>query len=57
MKYKCMMSCEGTKTYSEPGKCPVCSMNLVPVEETTEPSQDDKPKGHDHSSHSHRHCC
>ncbi len=57
MKYKCMMSCEGTKTYSEPGKCPVCGMNLVPVEETTEPSQDDKPKGHDHGSHSHRHCC
>ncbi|MBJ7881180.1 SCO family protein [Gelidibacter salicanalis] len=26
------MECEGDKTYDEPGSCPVCNMDLVPVE-------------------------
>ena len=26
--YQCPMKCEGDKTYAEPGKCPVCGMNL-----------------------------
>ncbi|MBI3135996.1 MAG: hypothetical protein HYZ14_15065 [Bacteroidetes bacterium] len=26
--YKCPMECEGEKTYAEPGKCPVCEMDL-----------------------------
>ena len=29
-KYQCPMGCEGDKTYNEPGRCPVCNMNLVP---------------------------
>jgi len=29
--YQCPMKCEGDKTYSEPGRCPVCGMNLAPV--------------------------
>jgi len=29
--YFCTMHCEGDKTYSEPGDCPVCGMHLVPV--------------------------
>lgn len=29
--YQCPMKCEGDKTYSEPGKCPVCGMYLAPV--------------------------
>lgn len=29
--YQCPMKCEGDKTYTEPGKCPVCGMNLKPV--------------------------
>jgi Cu2+-exporting ATPase len=33
MKYACLMKCEGTKTYDQPGKCPVCGMKLAPVEE------------------------
>src|SRR5689334_3702023 len=32
-KYSCPMHCEGGKTYDSPGKCPVCGMNLVPVQE------------------------
>jgi hypothetical protein len=32
-KYYCPMKCEGDKTYDQPGKCPVCNMNLVPVGE------------------------
>lgn len=26
--YQCPMKCEGDKTYTKPGKCPVCNMNL-----------------------------
>ena len=29
--YECPMHCEGDKTYSEPGSCPVCKMDLVEV--------------------------
>jgi Cu2+-exporting ATPase len=29
--YYCPMKCEGEKTYSAPGNCPVCNMKLVPV--------------------------
>lgn len=28
-QYYCPMLCEGDKKYSEPGKCPVCGMNLL----------------------------
>lgn len=27
--YYCPMKCEGNKTYSQPGRCPVCGMNLT----------------------------
>lgn len=30
-KYACPMQCEGTKTYAEAGKCPVCKMDLQEV--------------------------
>lgn len=36
VSYHCPMHCEGEKTYNEPGSCPVCKMDLTPVE-------DDKP--------------
>ena len=29
--YYCPMRCEGDKTYSAPGACPVCGMDLVPL--------------------------
>ena len=29
--YQCPMKCEGDKTYTEVGKCPVCKMNLKEV--------------------------
>lgn len=28
-KYQCPMNCEGSKTYNQPGECPVCNMQLV----------------------------
>jgi hypothetical protein len=31
VKYQCPMHCEGDKVYDQPGRCPVCKMNLVPV--------------------------
>ena len=30
-KYYCPMRCEGDKTYDEPGDCPKCGMELIPV--------------------------
>lgn len=29
--YQCPMKCEGDKTYSKPGDCPVCNMHLASV--------------------------
>lgn len=29
--YSCPMKCEGDKTYSEEGSCPVCEMDLVEI--------------------------
>ncbi len=43
-EWQCPMKCEGDKTYHEPGKCPVCKMDLKPVE---------MPDGHDHSTMNH----
>lgn len=31
VRYACPMKCEGTKTYAQPGSCPVCNMKLKPV--------------------------
>ncbi|MEL1254932.1 heavy metal translocating P-type ATPase [Flavobacterium sp. DGU38] len=30
--YYCPMHCEGDKTYNNPGDCPVCGMDLVPMQ-------------------------
>ena len=39
--YQCPMKCEGDKTYPAPGSCPVCKMDLKPVETAA---------AHDHST-------
>ena len=33
--YQCPMKCEGEKTFSEPGSCSVCKMDLQPISEQT----------------------
>lgn len=38
--YYCPMHCEGDKTYSSPGNCPVCGMDLV-AEKSTHASQEE----------------
>lgn len=38
--YQCPMDCEDGKTYHEPGKCPVCDMDLK--------MKEDHDDGHDH---------
>ena len=43
--YQCPMKCEGDKTYDAPGKCPVCGMDLKPVEAVA-------PAGTDTTGHS-----
>lgn len=30
-EFACPMQCEGTKTYSKAGKCPVCQMDLQEI--------------------------
>ncbi|WP_121354330.1 copper-transporting P-type ATPase [Flavisolibacter nicotianae] len=42
IKYACPMHCEGDKTYDSPGKCPVCGMNLVPVQEVGNKKNENK---------------
>ena len=39
-EYYCPMHCEGNKTYPEPGNCPVCGMDLIPLK----PTADDEDK-------------
>lgn len=39
-EYYCPMFCEGDKTYSKPGDCPVCGMDLVPM--ATSASEEDQ---------------
>lgn len=46
-RFYCPMKCEGTKTYDQPGTCPVCNMYLVPV--------DSEKGGMNHHEHHHRH--
>lgn len=31
--YQCPMKCEGDKTYSKPGSCPVCKMDILKLED------------------------
>lgn len=40
--YACPMKCEGDKTYDAPGSCPVCKMDLVPVEDHDHEHGDEK---------------
>lgn len=34
--YQCPMQCEGDKTYHEEGSCPICKMDLKPIEAVSE---------------------
>ncbi|AXP80972.1 hypothetical protein CJ739_1887 [Mariniflexile rhizosphaerae] len=38
--YQCPMQCEGDKTYSEKGSCPICKMDLTLVENNSELVED-----------------
>ena len=31
-RFQCPMQCEGDKTYSQPGNCPVCNMKLAAID-------------------------
>ena len=39
--FQCPMACEGDKTYSTPGNCAVCKMDLVGINETSKSLKDD----------------
>ena len=39
--YQCPMQCEGDKTYNEMGSCPICKMDLKPIEETSKEMETD----------------
>jgi len=40
--YQCPMKCEGDKTYSEKGSCPVCKMDIKEIELEKEPESEEK---------------
>ncbi len=44
--YQCPMDCENGKSYTKPGKCPVCKMEL-------KAKKAGETKVEDHSSHNH----
>ncbi|MCA1747232.1 MAG: hypothetical protein LC655_06015, partial [Bacteroidales bacterium] len=48
--FYCPMKCEGEKIYEQPGKCPVCHMNLVSADEK---SDEHKGQEQQHPTHSH----
>ena len=49
--YVCPMKCEG-KTFHEPGKCPVCKMNLEKIDAVDEVEEDHSGQDHgDHEGH------
>lgn len=39
--YQCPMKCEGEKTYSEKGSCPICKMDIKPVAKRVLQNEDD----------------
>lgn len=49
-KYICTMKCEGDKTYDTPGKCPMCNMELVKMEDILTHQHKDH-KNHEHHQH------
>ena len=51
--YQCPMKCEETKTYDEPGQCPVCKMDLKEVEENVEKLENKEDDDHDHGAETH----
>ncbi len=42
--YYCPMECEGEKLYFQPGRCKVCNMFLVPIEEKNGFKKTPEPK-------------
>jgi len=40
--YQCPMQCEGDKTYDEAGSCPVCKMDLKPIEKPSKEIESDE---------------
>ena len=40
--YQCPMKCEGSKTYDHKGNCPVCNMNLMPLDSKNTKSETHK---------------
>ena len=53
-KYACPMHCEGDKTYTEPGDCPICGMHLVSIEDGKKSSHQEHQHDH-HHTHKHEH--
>lgn len=54
--YKCPMACEGEKTYTEEGLCPVCNMKLEKVEgsnadTSVHSNHDAHSVDHEHDAH------
>jgi heavy metal-binding protein len=47
-KYQCTMDCEKGKTYDEPGKCPVCNMDMKKVEKKKEGESEGDGHNHEH---------
>ena len=53
VEFQCPMNCEDEKTYTKPGSCPVCKMDLKEVEKEEELEESEKVDHQDHTGHDH----
>lgn len=53
--YQCPMKCEKNKLYPDPGKCPICGMNLIQVgtQDSSEHHHEEHKHEHHHEAHKH----
>jgi Cu2+-exporting ATPase len=51
--YNCPMKCEGDKVYEQPMSCPVCNMQLVPVDGQKSGKEHEQHSKHEHHQHDH----
>ncbi|SHH85998.1 heavy metal-binding domain-containing protein [Flavobacterium aquidurense] len=51
LAYECPMNCEKGKVYKAKGKCPVCQMKLIKVNEENHQGHKHDPKNHQGHEH------
>ena len=53
IEFQCPMNCEDEKTYTKPGSCPVCKMDLKEVKKESKKEESENADHQDHKDHDH----